>query len=96
MDVLLTYDIDTTTRAGERRLARVAKVCEGFGVRVQFSVFECRLSAAALVRLTGQLTEIIDKNTDSVHLYRFDGPLVDARTSLGRPPQRNPGQHWLL
>jgi CRISPR-associated protein Cas2 len=96
MDVLLTYDIETTTRAGARRLARVAKVCEGFGVRVQFSVFECRLSAASLVRLTGQLTEIIDNETDSVHLYRFDGPLADARTSLGRPPHRDPGQHWLL
>ena len=96
MDVLLTYDIDTRTRAGQRRLARVAKVCEGFGVRVQFSVFECRLSAAALVRLTGELTETIDSHTDSVHLYRFDGPLVDARTSLGRSPDRDPGQHWLL
>ncbi|MHB8245554.1 MAG: CRISPR-associated endonuclease Cas2 [Acidimicrobiales bacterium] len=64
MDVLLTYDIDTTTRAGARRLARVAKVCEGFGVRVQLSVFECRLSPAALVRLTGELAEIIDPKTD--------------------------------
>jgi len=96
MDILLTYDIDTTTRTGARRLARVAKVCESFGMRVQYSVFECRLSPAALVRLTGQLMEIIDNETDSVHLYRFDGPLVDARTSLGRSPHRDPGQHWLL
>ena len=96
MDVLLTYDIETTTRAGARRLARVAKVCEGFGVRVQLSVFECRLSPAALIRLTGELAEIIDPKTDSVHIYRFDGPLADARTSLGRSPHRDPGQHWLL
>ena len=96
MDVLLTYDIATTTREGERRLARVAKICESYGVRVQFSVFECRLSPAALVRLTGELAELIDPQVDSVHLYRFDGPLPDARTSLGRSPQRDPGQPWLL
>lgn len=96
MDVLLTYDIDTTTRKGQRRLAQVAKVCESFGVRVQYSVFECRLSAAALVRLTGRLREVIDPSTDSVRLYRFPGALADARTSLGRSPGRDPGQHWLI
>lgn len=37
MDVLVTYDITTIDRAGERRLARVAAVCERFGERVQYS-----------------------------------------------------------
>ena len=96
MDLLITYDVDTTTRKGMRRLAKVAKVCEGFGVRVQDSVFECRLSAAALVRLTGELSELIDPHADSVHLYRFAGSLADARISLGRRVDRDPGRHWLL
>ncbi len=45
MDLLVAYDISTEDLAGERRLQRVAKVCEQYGVRVQKSVFEARLSA---------------------------------------------------
>ena len=42
MDVLVTYDIaETDTRKGATRLRRVAQVCEKYGERVQFSVFEC-------------------------------------------------------
>ena len=37
---IVAYDI-----TDHKRLARVAKVCEDFGVRVQYSVFECRLES---------------------------------------------------
>ena len=40
MEILVTYDVNTETAEGRRRLRRVAKVCERFGQRVQFSVFE--------------------------------------------------------
>jgi CRISPR-associated protein Cas2 len=40
MELLITYDVDTTTPAGTRRLRHVAKTCEGYGHRVQKSVFE--------------------------------------------------------
>jgi CRISPR associated protein Cas2 len=35
--------LETVTREGRRRLRRVARVCEDYGQRVQYSVFECRL-----------------------------------------------------
>ena len=41
MLVLVTYDVRTEDKAGQRRLRRVAKLCQSFGQRVQFSVFEC-------------------------------------------------------
>ena len=41
MEVLVTYEISTESPDGERRLRRVAKLCEGYGHRVQKSVFEC-------------------------------------------------------
>ena len=41
MMVLVTYDVSTETKEGRRRLRRVAKLCENYGQRVQFSVFEC-------------------------------------------------------
>lgn len=96
MDVLVTYDIDTTTPAGARRLARVAKVCEGFGVRAQFSVFECRLSNVGLARLVVLLEDEIDPRTDSVNVYRFVGTIQEARLSLGIRKASEPGEPWIL
>ena len=55
MDVLLTYDIADTERSGASRLRRVAQVCEKYGQRVQFSVFECRLSPERLARMIGEV-----------------------------------------
>jgi CRISPR-associated endonuclease Cas2 len=96
MDVLVTYDINTTTREGEVRLARVAQVCERYGVRVQYSVFECRLSDASLLKLHIELEGVIEPALDSVHLYRFPGALRDARTLIGRPRQRELGEPWIV
>lgn len=96
MDLLVTYDIDTTTPEGERRLTQIAKVCESYGTRVQYSVFECRLTATAFQRLLHELADLIDRRTDSINIYRFDGALSDARTQLGRPIPHEPGKPWIL
>ena len=48
MLVVVCYDVNTETRAGRRRLRRVAKVCESSGQRVQYSVFECQLDLMRL------------------------------------------------
>jgi CRISPR-associated protein Cas2 len=96
MDVVVAYDIDTTTPQGVRRLSRVAQTCEGYGVRVQKSVFECRLSSERLQRLIVDLRSLIDGALDSIHVYRFDGPLSAARTSLGRPTPHEPGKPWVF
>ena len=46
MLVLVTYDVNTETAEGRRRLRKVAKTCVDYGQRVQNSVFECLLDAA--------------------------------------------------
>jgi len=46
MDILVTYDVNTETRAGQRRLRKVATTCKNYGQRVQLSVFECRVTQA--------------------------------------------------
>lgn len=91
MDVLITYDIATESKADHRRLRLVARVCEGFGIRVQKSVFECRLSDVQLARLRVELGDIIDHRRDSVAFYRIGGSLRDARATLGRGIIYNPG-----
>jgi len=96
MDVLVTYDIDTTTLEGERRLTRVARICEGFGVRAQFSVFECRLGPVALARLIACLEDEIDAAADSVNIYHFAGTIRDARLSLGQQKSHELGEPWIF
>jgi CRISPR-associated protein Cas2 len=69
--ILVTYDIATGDEAGEKRLRRVARAMEGFGIRVQKSVFECDLDPAQLVRLEIVAEELIDPQCDSVIVYRL-------------------------
>jgi len=69
MLVLVTYDVKTETAAGRKRLRRVAKACENFGQRVQFSVFECLLDPGQWAALRFRLIEEIDQAQDSLRFY---------------------------
>ena len=69
MLVLITYDVNTETEAGKKRLRKVAKQCINYGQRVQNSVFECILDQAQFVALKAVLTEIIDEKVDSLRFY---------------------------
>lgn len=71
MYVLVAYDVSTTTKAGARRLRRVAKVCLDYGQRVQNSVFECKVDPAQLVEFRSRLLDIIETNTDSIRIYNL-------------------------
>ena len=96
MDVLVTYDIADTEGTGASRLKRIADVCGKYGQRVQLSVFECRLSAARLARLIGEVEDIIDRQRDSVIVYRFPGRIEDATLRVGRSQGHELGQPWML
>ncbi len=74
MEVLVCYDVSTETRAGQRRLRRVATVCLGFGQRVQKSLFECRVTEAQLEDLEDRLRREIDEGEDRLRIYRLAGP----------------------
>ncbi len=69
MMVLITYDVDTASATGKRRLRRVAKECVNYGRRVQNSVFECILTEAQFVLLRSKLESVIDDQIDSVRFY---------------------------
>jgi CRISPR-associated protein Cas2 len=73
MNVLVTYDVNTTTPEGRRRLRRVARVCLDFGQRVQYSVFECVVEATELAQMRERLVSEIDPATDSLRLYTLGG-----------------------
>ena len=84
MDLLVTYDIATPGPSGHKRLAEVAAICERYGQRVQYSVFECRLDALLLETFIGEITDTIEGMTDSVNIYRIGTDFETSRLSLGR------------
>ena len=71
MLMLVTYDVATGDPAGRRRLRRVARLCQDFGQRVQYSVFECQVDPAQWVTLRARLVDEIDENADSLRFYRL-------------------------
>ncbi len=71
MLVLITYDVNTQTSQGQKRLRKVAKQCVNYGHRVQNSVFECVLDAAQLAMVRHKLEAIIDKDCDSLRFYNL-------------------------
>lgn len=56
---LVTYDV-----RDDKRLRRTARILEGYGVRVQYSVFRCRLSARELERLRWELAKVLAPDDD--------------------------------
>lgn len=69
MMVLVSYDVRTVDKDGERRLRRLSKACRDYGQRVQFSVFEIDVEPAQWVALRVRLLEIMDPATDSLRFY---------------------------
>jgi len=69
MLVVISYDIQTKEKKGAKRLRRVAKTCQNYGQRVQYSVFECLVDPAQWVALKNQLLEIINEEEDSLRFY---------------------------
>lgn len=69
MFVLVSYDVQTSTPEGQKRLRRVAKVCRNYGQRVQYSVFECIVPPDKWVQMRARLIQEIDEEKDSLRFY---------------------------
>lgn len=83
MLVLITYDVNTTTSAGRRRLRMVAKKCVAHGTRVQNSVFECVLGNSQYKLLKHELEQLIDTNFDSLRFYTLGNNYQNKVTHIG-------------
>lgn len=90
MLVLITYDVDTTTKAGERRLRKVSRECVNYGQRVQNSVFECLITDAQFVGLRATLTSIINDTTDSIRFYFLGNNWQRKIEQIGRQTSFDP------
>lgn len=80
MLVLVTYDVNTESAAGRRRLRKVAKACVDYGQRVQNSVFECLLDAAQYAVFKARLSALIDRPTTAFAFISW-ATTIKARSS---------------
>ena len=69
MMVLVSYDVSTTSASGAKRLRRIARVCQDYGQRVQYSGFELEVDSAQWTILKSRLCELLDPETDSLRFY---------------------------
>ena len=86
MMLVVAYDVDTTTQAGEKRLRKVAQLCERYGSRVQNSVFEVLLTPAQLVEL----------KSDSIRIYRIGSTYQNKIEVLGKSTRVEIGEPILI
>ncbi|WP_062551857.1 CRISPR-associated endonuclease Cas2 [Peptoniphilus phoceensis] len=96
MQVLITYDVETVSPAGKRRLRQVAKVCVDYGQRVQNSVFELNIYPADLVEIKNKLRKIIDPEKDSIRIYNLGKNWERRVESLGKDDSYNPEKDLLI
>lgn len=86
MLVLVTYDVSTEDRSGQKRLRQVAKICQNYGIRVQNSVFECHVDSAELIKMRHNLEAIIDSNCDSLRFYNLGNNYKTKVVHIGAKP----------
>ncbi len=91
MLILITYDVSTVEKAGQRRLRRVARACKDYGVRVQKSVFECQVGQTEWASLRDRLLREIKPEEDSLRLYYLDEKAVQRTEhhGVGKPLDLN-------
>jgi len=75
--LVVSYDIPS-----DRRRLKVMKTLEGFGARVQYSVFECRLKPAEIAEMRKRLKRLAGKQ-DSVRLYFISADDVNRIEVIG-------------
>lgn len=76
--LLVSYDI-----SDDRVRAQTAKLLEGFGLRIQYSVFECRLMPRRAADLRGRLRRIRLADRDSIEIVPCCAHCDERRQRLG-------------
>ena len=96
MQVLITYDVKTSSKKWNRRLRQVAKICTNYGQRVQNSVFELNIYPSDLVKIKSQLKKVIDLEEDSIRIYNLGKNWERRVESLGKDETYDPEKDLLI
>jgi CRISPR-associated protein Cas2 len=90
MMVLITYDVNTESMSGRKRLRQVAKICVNYGQRVQNSVFECVMDMAKLSQVRNTLLKVINPKEDSLRIYHLGNNYKEKVEHFGIRPSYDP------
>ncbi|NJL48206.1 MAG: CRISPR-associated endonuclease Cas2 [Leptolyngbyaceae cyanobacterium SM2_5_2] len=82
---LVTYDIPS-----DKRRKKVSDLLEGYGQRVQYSVFECVLEPAKFEELKKRLKKRVNLEEDSVRFYPLSGHTLNQVETWGGVPLTEP------
>ena len=82
---VVTYDIRTSENGGKGRLRNIQRTCRNWGIPVQHSVFECKVSWEELHQLQKELLRVMDVCTDTVRIYLLGNQFENKVLCLGRP-----------
>lgn len=91
MLVLVTYDVKTSEPGGATRLRRVARACQDFGQRVQYSVFEIEVDPAQWTTLKARLEHLIKPELDSLRYYHLGSNWKRRVEHVGAKPAADLG-----
>ena len=91
MYMLVTYDVQTTTPSGKRRLRRLARACLDYGQRVQFSVFELKVDPSQWATCRDRLLSIFDPEKDSLRSTTW----VRSGRTASNIMARSPAMTWM-
>lgn len=96
MLVVVAYDINTDSSGGARRLRHVAKLCEDYGQRVQFSVFECKVDWTQWLIFRRTLIQEINPDVDSLRFYKLGNNWEKRVEHIGAKSTYNPEGPFLF
>ena len=96
MLMLVSYDVNTVNAEGRRRLRRIAKVCENWGMRVQNSVFECTVDWSQWIALKAKLEAICEPSVDSLRYYNLGNNYKVKVVHYGAKPSVDPASDALI
>ena len=96
MLVLITYDVNTETADGRKRLVKIAKICCNYGQRVQNSVFECDLDASQMVLVKDRLLSVMNRDKDSIRIYNLGNKYSSKIEQYGKIESYDPEGDLIL
>lgn len=93
MRFLVCYDIPDDSKR-----TKLARWLDGFGDRIQFSVFECEIDGELMEEMWAGVLRLVDPAVDKVGLVPVCGACVSRRNWIGADPPRTKSEEvvWVV
>ncbi|NJK40061.1 MAG: CRISPR-associated endonuclease Cas2 [Oscillatoriales cyanobacterium RM2_1_1] len=89
--VIIAYDIPN-----DKRRTKLAKFLEGYGRRVQYSVFECFISLDEMRILNEKVKKLVKEKEDNVRFYWITNDSLPLVLTIGSQQPESPPQFYVL